>query len=268
MRGHKLLPALIAVLFSASVYGQGNSFLFRPDNSNFYVYGRGSDTFLIQQNKLTSLQIDKVLMQLSSGKRINSAADDPSGLAVAEKMDALLAGMSRESANDEDMRNLHNFVESVVAQDQELVKRIRELLLRSSGGIMTAEDRGYNQTEIDELLKQIDMNAKFSQFNKVNVIPELTSANLGLDAVDAVRNPDGSIDIVDKALERLTVRRVIQGVKSNVLTFRIEGRNFQYINLLRSESRILDEDMAEGISELIKNSVLLKSRYGLILKGR
>ncbi len=268
MRLYRMLPAVIAVLIYASVYGQGNSFLFRPDKSNFFVYGRGSDTFLIQQEKLTSLQLDRVLTQLSSGKRINSAADDPSGLAVAEKMEALLEGMSRESANDEDMRNLHNFVESVVAQDQELVKRIRELLLRSSNGIMTAEDRGYNQAEIDELIKQIDMNARFSQFNKVNVVPELTSVNLGLDAVDAVRNPDGSIDIVDKVLDKLTVKRVIQGVKSNVLTFRIEGRNFQYVNLLRSESRIMDEDMAEGISELIKNSVLLKSKYGLILKGR
>lgn len=256
-----LFPALFA-------YAESGSFLFRPDEANFYVYGSGADTFIIHQDRLNSMQLDREIARLSSAKRINVAPDDPSGLAVAEKMDSLLRQMSRESMNDADMRNFHTYVESVTAQDQEIVNRIRELLVRSSGGILTDEDRGYNQAEIDELLKQIDMNARFSQFNTVRVIPELTSSALGLDAIDAVHNPDGSLEVADKALTELTVKRVMQGVKMNILTFRIEGRSYRYLNLQGAESRIRDADMTEGISDLIRSSVLLKSRYGLILNGR
>lgn len=266
---HRYAVAVAVLLLPyLSAFAEGNSFLFRPDGANFYVYGRGADTFLIHQDRLNSMQLDREIARLSSAKRINVASDDPSGLAVAEKMDALLRQMGQESVNDADMRNFHTYVESVIAQDQEIVKRIRDLLVRSSGGILTGEDRGYSQAEIDELLKQIDMNARYSQFNTIRVIPELTAASLGLDAIDAVHNPDASTGIADEALNKLTAKRVMQGVKSNILTFRIEGRSFRYLNLQRAESGIRDADMAEGISELLKNSALLKSRYGLILKGR
>ena len=264
----KIVITLIVAGAASALTAAEKGFLFRPEGGNFYVYGRGSAAFIIRQGRLASMQVDRNFRELSSGKRINSASDDPSGLAVAEKIDSLIKQMRQESFNDADMRNLHNYVESVIARDQELVKRIRVLLLRSSGGILTAEDRGYNQAEIDELIKQIDMNARFSQFNTVSVIPELTSVKLGLSAIDAVHNPAASIGIADKALSDLTVKRVMQGVRTNILTFRIEGRSYHYLNLQRAESGIRDADMEEGISDLFKNGVLLKSRYGLILKGK
>jgi len=102
----------------------------------------------------------------------------------------------------------------------------------------------------------------------MGIIPELTTLNLGLDDVDVVRNPVKSIGIVDDVLAKLMKKRVIQGVKSNVLTFQIEGKHYQFLNLQKTESLISDLDMAEGITELIKNSVLLKTQSGLIIRSK
>lgn len=183
-------------------------------------------------------------------------------------MSSLLNQLSRESMNAEDMRNFHNAIESAAAEDQNILQRIRLLIIQASSGIFTAEDRELIQTEISQMLNQVNMNAKFSQFNKINIIPELTAENLGLDGVDVLHNPENSIGLVDEAMTKLTRKRIIQGIKSNVLTFQIDGKSCQYLNLQRSESNISDLDMAEGISNLIKNSVVLKVQHGLIIRSK
>lgn len=267
----KFFSVITLSLFITSFSGleaKDSSFLFQPSGSNFYIYGKGQNNFIITQSKLTGLKLDSQISRLSSGKRINSASDDPAGFAVAESMKGLLNQLKQESMNAEDMRNFHNFVESAVAQDQALLQRIRQLIVQSSSGILNSEDRQYIQTEIDQLLKQINMNARFLQFNSMSIIPDLTTRNLGLDAVDVVHNVNNSIGIVDEAMTKLTKKRIINGVQSNVLTFQIEGKSYQYLNLQRTESNISDLDMAEGISNLIKNSVLLQSQHGLILKSK
>lgn len=263
-----IFVSLYIILVQSSVSAAGSSYLFAPEGANFYVYGRGTDTFIINQSRIAQLQIDKNIAQLSSGLRINNASDDPSGLAVAEKMNSLIQQMKQESVNDEDMKNLYNYTESVIGQDSEAVKRIRELAVSAANGILTDDDREMTQTEIDELIKQVDMNAAFSQFNKVLLVPSLTSANLGLNAINVVHDPEGATEIADTVLSKLTKQRVLQGVKSNILTFRIEGKSYNFINLQQSESSIRDLDMAEGVTELMKNCVLLKSRYGIIARPK
>ena len=267
----KKIPVItlsLFIAFSSVLTAENSSFLFQPNGSNFYVYGKEQNNFIITQSKLTELKLNSQISQLSSGKRINSASDDPAGFAVAEKMKGVLNQLKQESMNAEDMRNFHNFVESAIAQDQALLQRIRQLIVQSSSGILNSEDREYIQAEIDQLLKQINMNAKFLQFNTISIIPELTTQNLGLDAVDVVRNANNSMGVVDVALTKLTKKRIIQGVQSNVLTFQIEGKSYQYINLQKTKSNISDLDMAEGISDLIKNSVLLQSQHGLIIRSK
>jgi len=261
----------ILLFFSAMISHAAagdSSFLFQPNGANFVVYGKGDTSFILNRSRITALKLDRYLSHLASAKRINNASDDPAGFAVAEKMEGLLKQLKQESVNDEDMRNFYTYVESAVAQDQDLVQRIRLLIIQASNGILAVEDREYIQAEILQLLNQINMNAKFSQFNTKPVIPELTTANLGLDSIDVVHKVLDSIGTVDEALKKLTAKRVLQGVKSNILTFRIEGKSYHYLNLQKAQSGITDMDMSEGISELIKNSVLLKTQNGLIMRSK
>ncbi len=265
----KLLSAIsILFLFSISLSAEETGFLFQSNGSNFYVYGRGSSTFILSRSKLTELKLDSQLSHLSSGKRIDTASDDPAGFAIAEKMNSLLNQLRQESLNAEDMRNFNNFVESAVADDQELLNRVRLLIVKASNGILNTEDREYIQFEINQLMKQINLNAKFLQFNNMNIIPELTTFHLGLDDVDVVRNLYKSMELVDSALTVLTKKRIVHGVKSNILSFQIEGKSYQFLNLQRTESLISDLNMSEGITELIKNSVQLKVQNGMLIRSK
>jgi flagellin len=264
-----LLTVFSILLASAAALSvEGKSFLFQPSGSNFYVYGYGNSNFILSRIKLTELNLDSQLSHLSSGKRIDTASDDPAGFAIAEKMNSLLNQLRQESINAEDMRNFNNYVESAVAEDQEILNRIRQLILKAASGILNTEDREYIQFEINQMMKQINLNAKFLQFNNMNIIPELTTFNLGLDDVDVVRNLYNSMELVDNALVQLTKKRVLHGVKSNILTFQIEGKSYQFLNLQRTESRISDLNMAEGITELIKNSIQLKVQNGLLIRSK
>ncbi|HPS59456.1 MAG TPA: flagellin [Spirochaetota bacterium] len=263
----KRLCLLLILLSTAVTNAADKGYIYLPNGADFFVYGRGTSTFIVNRARLGDKEFTLTLNRLSSGKRINSASDDPAGLAVAEKMDSMIEQIMRDSMNDADMRNLHNFVESSIASDHEIVKRIRELALQATNGILGPDDREFIQTEVNQLLAQINMNARFSQFNKVPVIPELTTETLGLDKINIIRDPEGAIGLTDSALKVLTVKRVMQGVKANILTIRIEGKSYYYLNLQAAESRITDYDMAEGISELVKQSVLIKTRYGLLVKG-
>lgn len=253
---------------TTAAFAGDRGYIFVPDGANFFVYSRGTETFILSRARIGERDYNGVINRLSSGKRINSASDDPAGLAVAEKMDSMLEQTMRESMNDQDMRNLFNFIESVIGQDQAIIQRIRELAVSATNSILGPDDREIIQEEINQLLAQVNMNAKFSQFNTVLVVPELTSEKLGLDMIDVIHRPEDAIGLCDSALKALTVKRVIQGVKANILTFRIEGRSYYFMNIQSAESRITDQDMAEGVSELIRNSVLIKTRYGILMQGK
>jgi len=95
----------------------------------------------------------------------------------------------------------------------------------------------------------------------------LTAQGLGIDAVDVVRNAN-SLGLADRALERLSRKRVLEGTKAGVLTFRIEGKTYHYVNQLASQSRITDQDMAEGVSDLMKSNAVMQTRHGLLLRQK
>lgn len=258
---------LAGTLMLPPLFAEGTS-LFIPSGANFVVYRQGGSNFIINQSRLAQRGLMDNIRKLSSGKRITRAADDPSGLAVAEKMDALISGLKQRAMNDEDMRNYIRYMEQVVAEDQRLLKRIRVLILRTGGGIYSASDRELTQSEIDQLLRQIRMNARFSQFNTKRVIPELTPENLGIADVNVVRDPYGSMEKVDRALDRLIRIRASAGARDNRLEFKIKGQYLYMVNLQAAESRIRDLDMAQEITRLQRNSVMLKTQHGLLIKGR
>jgi len=259
---------ITAVLLNEPAISQQKSgFIFQPSASNFIIYNRQGSNVYLHHNKLVQWKILGNIRKLSSAKRITRAGDDPSGLAVAEKMKTLLNQMRRESMNLQDYRNYLRYYDGMIAQNHDLLKRIRLIILRSSSGILGPDDREINQSEIDQLLRQIDMNARFSTFNTKQAIPSLTVKNLGLEKVNVVKNLYGSMKLVDDAANRLLRLRARGGAASNVLTFRIKGKSLYYINLQKAESGISDLDMASEISNLIKNSIILKSQYGIIIKS-
>ncbi len=261
---------LIVVLFAVAPVRAGlpGTYAIIPDNSNFFIYGKGSDYFVLRQGKILNSEIQSSLEKLSSGLRIVTPKDDPAGFAVSENLFKVYREVLQRSLNEEDMRNYLNFVDSAVERDSAVVKRMRLLATRASNGILSTEDRQLIQGEIDQLKREINMNAEFSQFNRKKVIPQLTVEELGLDRVDVVTNPYNSLRILDETQTRLLKLRANLGAEANQLELRIKGKRIYYMKLMAAESRLRDLNMAEEISKLIKNRVLLKTNYGVLLLKR
>ncbi|OHD68548.1 MAG: hypothetical protein A2W19_12205 [Spirochaetes bacterium RBG_16_49_21] len=267
---------LIIIVLSAApgmhaAYGaaQGNEpFMILPEGGNMLIYGTNAGHFLLNREKYLNAEIQKNFEKLSSGLRIVNPSDDPSGFAVAEKLKSMILEVRQRAVNEQDMRNYLNYVESALSHDSALLARIRKLSIQASNSILGAEDRELIQAEVAQLVREIDDNASYSEFNTKKVIPELTAVSLGISRINVAIDPPDCIKAVDAAMSTVTKMRSHSGARANILEFRIKGRSFYYVNLQASESRIRDLDMAEGISSLLKNYTLLKFDYGLIIMGK
>jgi len=238
----------------------GRPYLILPEGGNMLIYGTGSEYFILDREKYLNAEILKNFEKLSSGLRIVRPSDDPSGFAVAEKLKTVILEVQRRSLNEQDMRNYLDYVESALSHDSTLLSRIRELSLQASNGILGRDDR-----ELIQLVREIDANAAYAEFNTKKVIPGLTAQSLGVRNIDVAADPAGCIRAVDAAMSTILKMRAESGASANILEFRIRGRSFYYVNLQASESRIRDLDMSEEISALLKNRTLIKSDYGLII---
>ncbi len=108
--------------------------------------------------------------RLASGKRINSAADDAAGLAVANKMKSQLDGIKMAVRNAQDGVSLVQTADSALSEISKLIRRMRELAVQMQNGIYTDQDRSNAQMEIKALLAEVNKIAKNTQYNKVNLL--------------------------------------------------------------------------------------------------
>jgi flagellin len=267
MPGTRTILLLAAAVLAVIQPPGDGPLLFLPEGANFYVYSRGGMTLYLNSSRATRLQIGKSLEKLASGKRINRAGDDAAGLAVSEKIKSIVDGMKRSSLNLADWRNYLRFRESALAHTSSALQRMRELALRASNGILSADDREIIQGEIDLLTGSVDSSARFTLFNSLAVIEDCTAEGLGVKDVNVVRDPNGAIMKIDGGLHRIQYLRTKAGVQENVMTWRMEGAELRIVNLVSAYSRISDLDMAEEIGELVRSGVLLKTQYGTVLRG-
>ena len=114
--------------------------------------------------------INKSLERLSSGKRINSAADDAAGLAVANKMTSQMLGMRTAIRNTQDGISLVQTAESSMNEINNMILRMRELAVQMNNDVYTSKDRDNAQLEVNALLQQIDQIAETSTFNGVKLL--------------------------------------------------------------------------------------------------
>jgi len=129
-----------------------------------------SAIFTNRQVKFNDLSVTKSLEKVSSGMRINRAADDASGLAVSEKMRSQIRGLLRAEKNAEDGISFIQTAEGYLQESQDIVQRIRELAVQASNGIYSAEDRMYIQVEVSQLIDEVDRIASHAQFNGMNIL--------------------------------------------------------------------------------------------------
>ncbi len=239
--------------------------------------------------KQISAQQMKVMTQLSSGLRINSAADDAAGLAISEKMRAQIRGLNQASRNAQDGISLIQTAEGATNEVHSILNRIRELAVQSANGTYTDEERNNMQFEVDELLKEIGNISKNTEFNKMSLLDGTTNNNgtdnnsritlqvgankgqimeleigsmttnaLGINGLSIATAGDAqnAIDVIDEAVNRTSKTRSKLGAYQNRLEHTINNLENQAENLTAAESRIRDVDMAKAMMEYARLEIL------------
>ena len=135
-----------------------------------------------QMGSAQSAQMES-MEKLSSGLRINSAADDAAGLTISEKMRGQIRGLEKASTNAQDGISMIQTAEGALSETHDILQRMRELSVQAANGTNTADDRGEIQKEIDQLTEEVDRIANSTEFNST----KLLTGNLGVDVQDGTK---------------------------------------------------------------------------------
>lgn len=146
----------------------------------------------------TSNSMQKTLQSLSSGLRINSAADDAAGLAISEKMRSQISGLDVAVKNTQDGVSLLQTAEGALESTNGILQRMRELSVQAANDVLTQQDRRYIQTEIDQLKDEIDRIADTTQFNKKKILNGSVGALWSSSNPEVKARINGSITDIDQ----------------------------------------------------------------------
>ncbi|MEZ7892855.1 MAG: flagellin [Candidatus Wallbacteria bacterium] len=172
----------------------------------------------------TNLALDKTLERLSSGLRINSAADDASGLAIVEKMYAQRQGTTTAIQNTQDGVALYKIAEGALNQVGKMLSRIEELTVRASNQTLTASDRGTIKDEIDQLMSQINTISTDTEYNTI----KLLNGNMDIQKNLIASTGNGAVG----SIRILEVEGTVKDVTSAKFTLTAIGSAAQYTGAL------------------------------------
>ena len=230
-----------------------------------------------RQLGVTSSTLAKSTEKLSSGYKINRAADDAAGLSISEKMRRQIRGLTQASANAQDGISCVQTAEGALAEVEDMLQRMNELAVKAENGTLTAEDREAVDAEVQQLVSEIDRVASTTTFNEQNLlngdfaagkdlqvgaesgqhitmsIDAMDAGALGVDSVDAktITGAQALNTAVKTAIKTVSTQRSNLGAVQNRLEHTINNLNNVVENTTSAESSIRDTDMA---SEMVKYS--------------
>lgn len=223
---------------------------------------------------------EKIAKKVSSGKKVNSAADSASALAILAKMTAQWRGYEVGSSNIQDMRSAMNVADGALSSMGDSAARMQELTLKAANGTMAQSDRQAIQDEINQLQEFMSQTTEYTQFNTQNLIDgsfqnknvasdpsgkgiSISIGNaspnaLGLSGIDVTGDYDSiasALDSIKSASSQISSMRGDIGATSNRLDSQYAVNQQTSINLQESASRIGDADIAKLAMEYQQNMI-------------
>lgn len=163
--------------------------------------------------------MNSALAKLSSGKRINSAADDAAGLAISQKMQGQIKGLDQAATNSQNGISLVQTAEGALNETQSILQRMRELATQSANDTNTSQDRQNIQQEVDQLATEITRISNTTEFNKQTLLNGgINSGALGTDTLQIGANAGQSMAISIGAMDAKSL-----GVSRDVATATLSG---------------------------------------------
>lgn len=249
----------------------------------------------LQKSQRSRLQ--ESAQKLSSGYRINSAADDAAGLAISEKLQARITGQSKAMSNVQDGISFVGVGDGALSEVHNMLNRMRELAVQGSNGILSDDDRGIIQQEMDSLLSEIDRIAQSTNFNGKNLldgsmdasaggeamkfqigdtaaafdklevnIASSTSEALGLSGLSTASAADSmsALGSIRNAIDKVSSNRGSLGAAENRLNHAYNSLSVANENTMASNSRIKNTDIAKEMMEFTKQNILSQTRNAML----
>ncbi len=257
-----------------------------------------------QLNITTGVQ-SKVTEQLSSGYKINRAADDAAGLTISEKMRSQIRGLTQASANAEDGVSCVQTAEGALAEVHDMLQRMNELAVKSANGTNTTADRVAIQKEINALVSEVNRVSQSTQFNTLNLldgsftgkflqvgaaakdeqtirisIKAMNAAGLG---IASLKDPTldktstatlvtqtgakSAISLITKAIAQISSQRSSLGAIQNRLEHTINNLDNIVENTTAAESAIRDTDMAAAMVQFSTSNIIAQAGQSMLAQA-
>jgi flagellin len=247
-------------------------------------------------------EISKSLEKLSTGFKINRAADDAAGLAISESLRSQARGSAQASANAQTGVNLLQTAEADLGIIQENLQRIRDLTVQAANGTYGTTERSAIYSEVTARTQEIDRIAKSSSFNAIKILDgsstsvtlqigsnsaaslnalsigsplgKATSSTLGLGTSAAVSAAFATstaaasfLSNIDRAISTVSTRRSEIGSIQNRLESAIKSLAIKQENMMSADSRIRDTDVAKEAATLTRNQILQQASASLLAQA-
>ena len=245
-----------------------------------------------RQMGMVTSALQKSTEKLSSGYKINRAADDAAGLSISEKMRSQIRGLDKASDNAQDGISLIQVAEGALNETHSILQRMNELATQAANDTNTSTDRTAIQSEVNELVKEINRIQSTTQFNTQNLLDgKFTNKNLQIGSLsgqriqisisnmDAAQLGVGGLKVsthggageamtaIQKAIDKVSTQRSNLGAIQNRLEHTINNLDTTSENTSAAESRIRDTDMAEEMVQYSKNNILSQAGNSMLAQA-
>jgi flagellin len=237
----------------------------------------------------TESQLGKSLEKLSSGFRINRAADDAAGLVISESLRSQIGGLKVATRNAQDGVSFVQTAEGALTEVHSMLQRMRDLTVQAANGSNSAAAVAAAQAEVDQLALAIGDIATKTDFNGIKLLDgsaasvtfqvganatdtldvaleDMTAGTLAVDALD-LTDAAGSLTAVDAAITTVSTFRGNLGAYQNRLEHTIANLGVTVENLTASESRIRDTDMAQEMVAFTRAQILSQAGTAMLAQA-
>ena len=245
-----------------------------------------------RQLTATASAASKSMEKLSSGYRINRAADDAAGLAISEKMRGQIGGLAQAQRNAQDGISLVQTAEGALTEVHSMLQRIRDLKVQSLNDTLASEDKDAIAAEVGQLSDEITKIGTTTAFNGTTLLDGTAALNFQVGANDGESISASKIDLaggssvsvvlaasdqatlsaiaisdIDAAIKDVSTGRAAFGAVQNRLEHRLNNLATYQENLTASESRIRDVDMAEEMTKFTKLNILQQAGTSMLAQA-
>ena len=237
----------------------------------------------------TSNGLGKAMERLSSGYRINRAADDAAGLAISERLRAQVHGIGQAQRNAQDAVSLVQTAEGSLDEVHSMLQRVRELAVQYKNGSLSEDDRTSIQSEINQLASEVERIGTSSEFNGIKLLNEAATVTfqvgandgevitvstislgeaVGAEAFELTVEGEADISEIDAAIGAISTQRAQFGAVQNRLEHTLNNLAIYQENLTASESRIRDVDMAAEMVQFTTLQILQQAGTAMLAQAQ